>query len=117
MSTPGLSGFHEKIVAEVPQLRRGTVWCYSCGKSQQVNSANCLRSGWPTCCGQTMSIDSPGEREALCTTQKVEKDGLLLSAKLINFDESFRPTQAGRIWDAVREGHLLIEKLKAEGSR
>lgn len=61
MSTPGLSNIHSSIVDDVPQLRRGTVWCYTCGKTQQVDSAKCLRSGWPLCCGQTMSIDSPTE--------------------------------------------------------
>lgn len=59
------SGIHERIVADVPALKRGQVWCYRCGRTQKVDSASCLRSGWPKCCGETMSIDSPNERHAL----------------------------------------------------
>lgn len=54
----------EGVVEEVPQLRRGMVWCTKCGNSQRVNSGSCLRSGWPLCCGYTMTIDSPAERAA-----------------------------------------------------
>lgn len=46
-----------------PKLVRGQVWCKQCGASQQVDSAECFRSGWPQCCEATMTIDSPGERE------------------------------------------------------
>jgi Zn finger protein HypA/HybF involved in hydrogenase expression len=53
---------HENIAASVPQLRRGLVWCTTCGREQKVDSAECLRSGWPKCHGQTMTIDSPDER-------------------------------------------------------
>lgn len=51
-------------VAAVPQLQRGMVWCTKCGRSEKVNSAGCLARGWPTCCGYTMTIDSPEERAA-----------------------------------------------------
>lgn len=57
-----LTKLHENIVADVPQLRRGMVWCVKCGRSERVDSANALRHGWPKCCGQTMTIDSPEER-------------------------------------------------------
>ena len=60
-----VSGLHRKIVDRVPQLRRGQVWCYRCGKTQKVNSADCLARGWPECCNETMSIDSPTERNRL----------------------------------------------------
>lgn len=59
------SYFHKSIVADVPQLRRGRVWCLKCGHTLRVDSATCLSKGWPKCCGETMSIDSPEEREAL----------------------------------------------------
>lgn len=52
------------VVASTPQLRRGRVWCHTCGHTEAVDSATCLASGWPTHCGQTMSIDSPEERKA-----------------------------------------------------
>ena len=55
-------GLHASIARDVPQLRRGMVWCRTCGRSQKVDSAECLRSGWPLCCGQTMTIDSPEEQ-------------------------------------------------------
>jgi hypothetical protein len=42
----------------------GQCWCVKCGDTVMVNSAICLRHGWPLCCGQTMTIDSPQEREA-----------------------------------------------------
>ena len=53
------------IVDEVPQLKRGQVWCRTCGHTKKVNSARCLESGWPKCCGYTMTIDSPEEQERL----------------------------------------------------
>lgn len=46
-----------------PSLVRGVVWCTVCGKSLKVNSAHRLRDGWPKCCGQTMTLDSPEERK------------------------------------------------------
>ncbi len=57
------SGLHEKIVADVPALQRGQVWCYRCGHTEKVDSAQCLRRGWPKHCGETMSIDSPALRQ------------------------------------------------------
>lgn len=53
------SGLHQKIVDDVPALKRGMVWCRECGRSERVDSAHCLRTGWPKCCGYTMSIDPP----------------------------------------------------------
>lgn len=61
------NSIHEKIAAEVPQLRRGMVWCYTCGREERVDSAASLKHGWPTCCGRTMSIDSPEERQQRAT--------------------------------------------------
>lgn len=45
-----------------PKLDRGRVWCRRCGATKAVDSAACLRHGWPSCCGETMTIDSPSER-------------------------------------------------------
>ena len=45
-----------------PKLERGLVWCRTCGRKQKVDSAECLASGWPKCCGYTMTIDAPEER-------------------------------------------------------
>lgn len=55
---------HKTIADSHTSLQRGRVWCLRCGQSRQVDSAECLRSGWPLCCGETMSIDSPEETKA-----------------------------------------------------
>ena len=44
-------------IANIPQIKRGMVWCHRCGNQQQAG-AECFSIGWPKCCGQTMSIDS-----------------------------------------------------------
>ncbi len=61
---------YDLAVSRSPQLRRGLVWCSTCGRKQAVNSATCLRSGWPKCCGRTMTIDSPEERAATAVTKE-----------------------------------------------
>lgn len=58
------TGLHANIANDVPQIKRGMVWCSVCGRSQKVDGAECLRSGWPKCHGYTMTIDSPEERAA-----------------------------------------------------
>lgn len=50
---------YAKIAQSHPSLSRGKVWCRSCGAEQEVDPAGCLRSGWPECCGYTMTIDHP----------------------------------------------------------
>jgi hypothetical protein len=51
-------------IAEIPAIKRGMVWCTSCGHSRRVDGGNAMRFGWPKCCGYTMTIDSPEERTA-----------------------------------------------------
>ena len=58
-------GLHKTIANAHPSLRRGVVWCKRCGRSEDVRSENCLHTGWPECCGETMTIDSPDERKHL----------------------------------------------------
>lgn len=53
-----------------PSLARGQVWCTKCGRTEKVG--NGLKNGWPLCCGYTMTIDSPAEREALA---KLDMEG------------------------------------------
>lgn len=55
-----------------PSLGRGQVWCLTCGRSRRVDSAECLHTGWPKCCGYTMTIDSPAERARLDAKAKAE---------------------------------------------
>lgn len=57
--------FYDKLATVHPSLSRGQVWCTECGRTQKVDSANALASGWPMCCGYTMTLDSPEERKAL----------------------------------------------------
>ncbi len=52
-----------RSMALSPQLARGQVWCLTCGATQKIDSADCLRTGWPKCCGTTMSISSPEEQK------------------------------------------------------
>lgn len=59
----------DKLATDIPQLQRGIVWCRTCGRSQRVDSAHALSSGWPKCCGYTMTIDSPAEQAALAQEQ------------------------------------------------
>lgn len=56
---------YEKLAASHPKLARGQVWCRKCGATEKVDSARRLRTVWPTCCRETMTIDSPEERAAL----------------------------------------------------
>ena len=58
----GLSGLQSDL-AEIPQIKRGLVFCHSCGATRKAGVDN-FRSGWPKCCGQTMSLDTPEERAA-----------------------------------------------------
>lgn len=44
-----------------PKLVRGQVWCRQCRHTDFVDSAAALRTGWPKCCGYTMTIDPPEE--------------------------------------------------------
>lgn len=48
---------HEAIADAIGNPSR--VWCRYCGRSEEVNAAECLRSGWPECCDMTMTIDEP----------------------------------------------------------
>ena len=61
---PNFDAMYRDMASSSPQMARGQVWCHSCGNTQKVDSAGCLRHGWPKCCGATMTIDSPQERAA-----------------------------------------------------
>lgn len=60
-----VQGFKNDL-SEIPQFKRGMVWCTVCGRSENVNAvAATMGGGWPKCCGYTMTIDSPEERAEL----------------------------------------------------
>ena len=52
----------ESIVESVPQLKRGQVWCRICGFTMSIDAGQCMKTGWPKCCNQTMTIDAPKDR-------------------------------------------------------
>ena len=52
-------GLNDKLGKCHPKLARNQVWCRTCGRSERVDSAECIRDGWPKCCGYTMTIDAP----------------------------------------------------------
>lgn len=54
-----LNGIHDRLADSHEKLRRGQVWCRTCGHTLQVDSAHSLRQGWPKHCGFTMTIDAP----------------------------------------------------------
>lgn len=51
-----MENIYKKIVSENKSLRDGFVQCGKCKTKLTVDSAKCLRKGWPTCCGQTMNL-------------------------------------------------------------
>lgn len=59
MNLKALANIHETIAASDPALARGEVWCKTCGRIEKVDSAECLRHGWPKCHGATMSLGRP----------------------------------------------------------
>lgn len=66
-------GLHSILGECHPKLARNLVWCIKCGREQRVIAGDCFREGWPLCCGQTMTIDSPAERAAFARTSTGEQ--------------------------------------------
>jgi hypothetical protein len=55
---------YDEIAKSHPSLMNGSVICGRCQKTRTVDAAQCLRSGWPKCCGATMSLqDKPKEEK------------------------------------------------------
>lgn len=48
---------YDEIARSHPSLLNGNVFCARCGKSRQVDAAQCLQHGWPKCCSVTMSLE------------------------------------------------------------
>lgn len=49
---------HDRIAKDIQKLVKNEVECDHCGRKQPVNIAECLRTGWPKCCGETMNLNS-----------------------------------------------------------
>ena len=56
---------NNRLAMAHPKLIRGDVWCTVCGRKQHVSAGKCFQNGWPKCCGYTMTLDSPEERQQL----------------------------------------------------
>jgi len=65
-----LAASFQGVADSIPQLKRGKLWCFICGRVSTFQTGGCLQRGWEKCCGETMSIDSPEEREALAKRAK-----------------------------------------------
>ena len=50
---------YQEMANAHPSLKRGKVWCRTCRRERDVDSAHALANGWPKCCGYTMTIDHP----------------------------------------------------------
>lgn len=60
--------FYASLADAHPSIARGWLFCHKCGRFDQHDSrtfAGFFASGWPRCCGETMSLDSPRERQRL----------------------------------------------------
>lgn len=53
---------HDKLADAIGNPR--SVHCTTCHRNQPVDSAEALATGWPKCCGYTMTINS---HESRCT--------------------------------------------------
>ena len=53
---------YQAIANSHPKLAAGMAYCHSCERSQHVNSGAAPKTGWPKCCGYTMSLDTPEDR-------------------------------------------------------
>lgn len=54
---------YKKMADSHPKLRSGLVYCERCKCVQKVNADEALRSGWPKCCDETMTMDVHEEKE------------------------------------------------------
>ena len=52
---------YKEIANSHPKLQLGKVYCLVCRRVSTVNVEYCFEHGWPECCGETMTIDSPGK--------------------------------------------------------
>lgn len=42
-----------------------TVRCATCSRTKQVNYSECIRRGWPRCCGATMRLEGSPDRKVV----------------------------------------------------
>ena len=59
-----MSDLYDKLGGCHPDLKQGIVKCGYCGKTININSYECLRNGWPECCGYTMTLMPATRRPA-----------------------------------------------------
>jgi len=56
MQLPDFQSMYEDMANSNPSMKKGLVKCNKCSKEMKVDSAKCLQTGWPACCGKTMSL-------------------------------------------------------------
>lgn len=61
----------QEDLANIPQVKRGKVWCTVCGREQDLQG-NEFAKGWPECHGYTMTLDSPEERQTMEATDPIK---------------------------------------------
>jgi hypothetical protein len=65
MHISSIANLRANIAKAHSKLFPGKVWCKKCGSSRSVDSSGCLATGWPECCGETMTIDAHLTRDNL----------------------------------------------------
>ena len=43
-------------IAEEAGIKKAHVKCSQCNSEHDVDGGECLRTGWPECCGKTMTL-------------------------------------------------------------
>lgn len=54
----------------IPQVKRAIVHCPDCGRTESVKDSHPFLGGWPKCCGFTMFLDTPEERDTLLASSE-----------------------------------------------
>lgn len=54
----------DAMYRDAAKVTGSQVRCEKCGSQIAVDPANCLRSGWPQCCGYTMTLIPKRARDA-----------------------------------------------------
>lgn len=63
ISGGGVAGFGRRVAGAISAMYADAasglpdeVHCRTCGSVQRVDPEDCLRHGWPVCCGATMTL-------------------------------------------------------------
>lgn len=62
LQIPDFGAMYRDMGNSHPDLKRGLCECSVCHRRETVNSAACLATGRPKCCGYTMTLMPAGTR-------------------------------------------------------